>query len=610
MADKTRRVHVVRCKDPNNSDTWVDVKVLDKIVYYRNSGGKTMFTQPTTREENLLEGLSANVIPYIVDDTPGGPHAKGGANKFSRRSHMKRMVNPDDPTQMLDAEILDSFAYRGTNGRETGLSCSVLKSKPAIIDPTGHGLDIAPDGNTSIKLRCDQIVKDATPGASGGATQSSGAVGASGAPYLITERVEKMAWKGTNAEENIWLCPQGDLTEIDSTKYTTDAEGNKVPPDNTDQNVYISFPDKDHGGPSSGPWLGKGAPLRQGPLWWVVNAHGGHDLYALFCVSLDLGYLGQAVGDFRIFIHDANFPVFGDGTIWHYPYFAPPFGVGRAAPDNAAAGAPIPQPEGAPRAPSITNTIYGNLDDYFKYYYSWCLHPWSTGGGTPANTATGMPGFFGSGGVNVFGINLTKVRALLGRDNTGYDKPITFTVSTEGIPDRTDIGAFTYSYLDLGFGGIVADHLGGTGTTPVVTPGNRAPQQSPGFVLGQIAPVQFDSTTDYTNFVLAALGFYTVSCTPPFQFFSQDHSFFYFNDSLGSPDIVPYIKSTASVNLPIVALHNTFTETGNYFSDPGFAPIINVSIGPRGINPGDPDNRIDLSGSFGSNENNFQLFGI
>ena len=591
---KTRRVHVVRCKDPVNTDIYVDVKVIDKIIYKGPRGG-TLFAGPDG-QENLLDCTAKNAQPFIVDKTPGGPNGKGSARRCSRVSHMTRLVNPDDPSMFFDAEILDAFAFVSPNGQEIVMTYPDKAANASVIDKTGHGLEKSVGRPTRV-VRCDQIVKDAVPGASG----------ASGAPYLITERVEALAFEGVNGEENLLLEPHGDDTEIDTTKYTTDDQGNKTPPDNTDPNVYVSWPDNTaRGGQSAGPWLGKGAPVKQGPLWWIVNANGGLELFALFCVSLNLGFLGQSAGDFRIFIHDANFPVFGDGTIWHYPFFGPPLGIGRAIPDNMAAGALVPQPEGAPRPPPITDTVFGNLDDYFRYYYSWCLHPWSTGGGTSNNTPAGMPGIFGDGGVNAFGINLTKVRALLGKDANGYDKPITFTLSTEGVPDRTDIGAFTYSYLDIGFGGIVADHLGGTGTTPLVTPGNLPPQESPGFVLGQIAPTQFTSNTDFTNFLLAALGFYTVSCTPPFQFFSRDHSFFYFNDSLGSPDIVPYIKSTASVNLPIVALHNSFTNTGNYWIDD--APTINVSIGPRGIKPGDPDNRIDLSGSFGSNENNFQLF--
>jgi hypothetical protein len=294
----------------------------------------------------------------------------------------------------------------------------------------------------------------------------------------------------------------------------------------------------------------------------------GQQIYALFCVSVNLGYLGQTTGDFRIYVTGANFPLFGSGTIWHYPYLEVTDAPAFAKPDNSAAAAPKPQQPGQPPRPGIFNTLNGDMTNYFTNYYSWCLKPWVT------------PGTFGFGGTNIFALDVTAIGDLLAAnqgallDAQGHPmRPdINFQVLTSGYPDRTNIGAFQYSYIAMGFGGLICTNL-----------------------KGQIAPVKGG---DPTSKLLQAFGFYTVGVDPPFFLFGQPHSFFYDNSGPGSPDLVPYILSTTNIDIPIVALHNSFTETGNFFPD--LAPVINVTIRH--------DNTIDMHGYFGSNINNFQLF--
>lgn len=285
------------------------------------------------------------------------------------------------------------------------------------------------------------------------------------------------------------------------------------------------------------------------------------NIYALFCLSINIGYLGQSTGDFNVFITSSNFPIWSGGTIWHYPFHVAVAAPLSAKPDNSAAAAAQPQQPGQPPRPPIANTLNGDMTAYFQNYYSWILKPWVT------------PTTFGAGGTVIFGLNLTAIRSLLTDPKHPNTVPtLTFQVKTSGYPDRTNIGAFQYSYIDMGFGGLVCSNLS-----------------------GQIAPV---SGNDPTSQLLADFGFYTVGVDPPFILFGQPHGFFYDNSGPGSPDIVPYILSTTNIDIPIVSLYNSFTNTGNLFPDD--APTINVRILPN--------NTIDMNGNFGSNINNFQLF--
>src|ERR1700675_4448806 len=163
----TRSVHVVRCKDPNNSDIWCDVKVIDAIIY-RSPQRDHMFVDPNVAsDQHLLKSPAKKSVPCIIDHTPGGPNQTGDPGHCSRVSHMKRMVG-DDSTMIMDVEILDGFAYIGPNGRQLALLCPDRKSDAAVIDKTGHNLTVPGTSQTTRVLRCDQIVKDHLPGAPGG----------------------------------------------------------------------------------------------------------------------------------------------------------------------------------------------------------------------------------------------------------------------------------------------------------------------------------------------------------------------------------------------------------------------------------------------------------
>lgn len=560
----TRVVHVVRCKDPANPDRWIDVKVVLKRGYI---GPDTHVHNALLQIENLLDCSVENARPYAKDDT-GAELGYGNKRSCTRVSHWTLMQNPADPTQCFYAECLDKLAFkpplvppkRHSPGDYPILSDPEMECDPElmldfpqsdstarVIDRTGAGLDKRPSLPTRL-CHLDKITEKGMDNSNKDSIEC-----------IVTERVDAICFTGTNGSENLLANPD-DGDELDVTDYSHDASGNKVPPDNKDKNKYIAWPDGQHGVPlSKGPWIGPNTPVRQGPLWWIVKAHGAADDLAILCFNLGIGYFGQTVGEFRMFIENANFPIFSDtasyaknefgspiatdGTIWHYPTINDPGAPVIAFPDNHA--------QSYPPSPPIPDSPGDNISHDLTDYEMWTLKPRRTAG-------------FGYGGTNIVGLNLSKIRAAMGKSRTppnpppapGFDDPnaIRFRIGMTGIPEISRIARFTYTFFKLSINAFVAKNM------TAITPDTSA--------LGNIT------------------GNYVAYFDPPFKFFGQPHNTFGFGGAgpIFPLGICPYITHDTFGQVQCQDTYNSLTNTGTLFQD-GY---VDVSI--------NSENQISMSG--------------
>ena len=245
----TRRVHVVRIKQPNNPSNYVDVKVIDAIAYRGPNGF-----------EALLRCDAINADPYIKDKTEDG-NTKGNPQGCSRSSSIVR-VGASGGGSMLDVEQLNAVCFQAPNNKEVLLVCPGDSAAVAVVDTTGNGLTVDASDSTTRATHIEKISD----------TSGSGR-------YLLVERVDAISFRGPNGLENLMFNP-GEGSEIDTTRYNSDGS----PPDNKDPNLYIFWPPG-----ATDPWIGntQGASgvIRQGPLWWIVKASAGSTLLLLIQVN-------------------------------------------------------------------------------------------------------------------------------------------------------------------------------------------------------------------------------------------------------------------------------------------------------------------------------------
>lgn len=242
----TRSVHVVRIKDKSNAQNWIDVKVIDKQSYRGPNG-----------VDDLLDVTAKKSAPYIKDET-GHNNGKGDPGSCTRVSHM---VTVTKGGMTFDAEYLDAVVFRGPNGQERLLYCPEKESHAAVIDKTDGNLAVPADSRTTRQCHIARISKDEDK---------------DNPKALYAERVDMIAYDGVGGKQNLLFGP-GDGDETDTTKYGD----NKTPPDNTDPNIYVAWGASGASKGSAGPWVGASNPIKMGPLWWIVKAHGGSDLLLL-----------------------------------------------------------------------------------------------------------------------------------------------------------------------------------------------------------------------------------------------------------------------------------------------------------------------------------------
>lgn len=245
----TRRTHIVRCKDDSGGSDYFDLEVLDAVAFKTENGKEMVLNCPTDK-----------AVPYIVDDT-GGDHAKTPGDA-TRRSHMKRIKNPDDPKQEFDAEILDCIAFRGENGEEWILNLPADKADPYNVT-AGSGTSKSTRRTHEEKVYPNR--KDKT-----------------GADFLTVERCDMMAFRTINGKEMIIEMEshddggkRADTHIVSPAGYDPDDENGPEPPANSDEHNYIKFVKG-----ASGIFTGA-EKIDQGPLWWIRKVSSGSDFMIL-----------------------------------------------------------------------------------------------------------------------------------------------------------------------------------------------------------------------------------------------------------------------------------------------------------------------------------------
>ena len=280
----TRSTHVVRCS-PKDADgnpipggMAADVKVMDFVTFRLPNG-----------EEIGYDIAAKKAIPFVVDRTGDGQGIGGSPANSTRISHMARLVSKDDPTQMIDVEVLDAVAFRAPNNDEWVMLMPIYGVSDSITDHTDSGLEQSGGGNGSA-TRASHVQKlsevssyqaavppnsNAPQGETVNSVNSDYPAGSDPIPdqnakRLLCTKVDAISFNGPNNEEWTMLIPEKSAQDVDTTQY--DDQGN--PPENTDPNPYVRWP-KD----SAGPWVSDqlGEQLdgtnvaSQGPFWWIKN---------------------------------------------------------------------------------------------------------------------------------------------------------------------------------------------------------------------------------------------------------------------------------------------------------------------------------------------------
>lgn len=269
MTSITRVTHQVRI--PNSSDdtglTYIDVEVLDSIVFLDTNG-----------LEHIYDFSAESASPCIIDTT-GDYGDKGIPTTATRISHIIRVTNPNDNTQFLDVELIDAVATLDTNGEETLINFDAL-TLGTVVDQTGSGLGANPTSPSKV-CHIDKIIQTISQqndfdgvfcACDNSDDDPNYTMLAASGNYTCIAKVDAASLLGYNSEETLLELPYGTAANVDATVWTTDSNGNKAPPKNTDPNPYVIWPSS--GGLSNTGWLGASAPIAQGPLWWIkrINA--------------------------------------------------------------------------------------------------------------------------------------------------------------------------------------------------------------------------------------------------------------------------------------------------------------------------------------------------
>lgn len=249
----TKRYHVVRIKHPSSDSKWVDVKVKDYIAWRGPNGQEMVFKVDAKKAK-----------PRVIDETGGGNGIE--EDQPTRQSHFEEFQNTADGAsgQKLYVEILDKIAFISPNGKQGVLKFDV-DGKTKIIDTTGLGIE-SDEGTPTRQAHIEKVTTNDTD------TDDE-------KKYSAIAVMDKMAFETENGQQSVLVCSEDD--EEDTTEYGADG----APPDNTDPNPYVAWPDN-----VSKPFLGKRPrslqtfkerPPNQGILWNIVNMKGGGFRYFL-----------------------------------------------------------------------------------------------------------------------------------------------------------------------------------------------------------------------------------------------------------------------------------------------------------------------------------------
>lgn len=239
----TRYVHRVRIKHPTDKALHVDVEVTDAISFLGPDGQETVIDFSRT----------AIPKPYIVDEVGAGCGV-GALNDCTRVSHMEKIARPGDSTQELFIEVLDIVAMHGPRGSQTIYKMPSASSVGGVVDTAGIGITGALSGSHTRSGHTIKVQSKTDPDPT---------------DYIGVVTVDRIGYTGPNGQQTILNVSAYET--VDETKYTTDGNGNASPPDNSDPNPYVKFPNG-----STSQWVQCGEDhegVAQGMLWRIVKTN-------------------------------------------------------------------------------------------------------------------------------------------------------------------------------------------------------------------------------------------------------------------------------------------------------------------------------------------------
>lgn len=317
----------VRIFNPNNRQSWVDIEILCGFTTLGTDG----------QEHWFVFGPDSGAAD-IYDTT--GDYGTKNIGQPCRISHIERVVSTQSQTQCLDVEVLDVLSFLSSDGQEFGVAfnfgtlgvCADKAANDSSAAVIGYqSLGAAGSIGSRVTHTCN-ICETTAP-----VTDSYGVAGLSintddqpnDSSVTLTKNFTTiiktdsvMVLEGDGTEQHI-AFPYN-TNNYDATAWTTDAQGNKSPPENADTNPYIVWPEN-----SQSPYVGQDpdhttrsavtGPINQGPLWWIKRINNGANVWfwAISPVQQPLAFGYFAGGG----------PGGGPGLSWGYrgfellPYF-------------------------------------------------------------------------------------------------------------------------------------------------------------------------------------------------------------------------------------------------------------------------------------------------
>lgn len=386
----TRKTRIVRVSDakPGDppSDKFVDIEILEALAFRKANG-----------QEVILDFKKGNVAPVRIDNTGDG-NARTAA-KGTRRTHMQRIVNPADPTQYFDAEVLDNISFRDIQGNEWILSTPSKNSKPFdVTDGTG-------DKNSTRRTHNEKKSADLTD--------------KKPSQYLTVERTDMVSFRTTRGEEVILKMPSNDdptntnpraNTKTTPDGYVPGSDSVIPPPPGTDDpHIYAFFP------PGADGIFTGDAKISQGMLWWIRNVSSA----SLLGVQVDIKRTNATSPEFPQQNSGSN--AYGLGLDSNFQLTAPDIEADLTATATPARASTLAKT--MPTAATIKPPIDTKKDLY------WMAHP-NTNGNTPWTV--------------LLWFNVAKIRKQLGTGSSVQVKILLPALGSKTPPPQGVVGHYVW----------------------------------------------------------------------------------------------------------------------------------------------------------------------
>lgn len=288
-----RTTYQVRITNPNDKQMSIDVEVLVAVTLLGEGGNnERVYEFGTTAGGYFINDYTGDFDAFAGTGAGG---TVGSLNEGTDRvSHIERVTNQSDPTQFFDVEVLDAFMvgeassntqqFYWLNAIDYGITVDIgsvgFNSNPPP-STTGRGGHTVKIQQTNGQVTDDDDVPTFCSNSDDPKTKD-----APGDPTKFTAiiKTDAISWLKTNSSEHSvnfhTTATAGEKNDI--TQWTVDDQGQKCPPENTDPNPYIVWPDASKGATApAGPWVGampthtpgpdgmEPGPIMQGPLWWI-----------------------------------------------------------------------------------------------------------------------------------------------------------------------------------------------------------------------------------------------------------------------------------------------------------------------------------------------------